>query len=73
LKIAAGEDGCTPVLTVGVAEANLDPRFHAADIATEVINRVEDALEQAKSAEAGATYTLACPLSAIQRAEFDTH
>ena len=47
------------MLTVGVAEANLDALFDAADIATEVINRVEDALEQAKSAEAGAAFALA--------------
>jgi GGDEF domain-containing protein len=73
LKIAAGDDGRAPVLTVGVAEANLDPRFDAADIATEVINRVEEALEQAKSAEAGAVCTLACPVPAVRLAEFDPH
>ena len=59
MKRACGEQGCAPTLTAGVAEANLDPRFDAADIATEVINRLEDALEQAKSAEAGAVYALA--------------
>jgi tetratricopeptide (TPR) repeat protein len=57
LKRASGDNA--PVLTVGVAEANLDALFDAADIATEVINRVEDALEQAKSAEAGAAFALA--------------
>ena len=57
LKKASGDNA--PVLTVGVAEANLDALFDAADIATEVINRVEDALEQAKSAEAGASFALA--------------
>ena len=48
-----------PVLTAGIAEAKLDALFDAADIATEVINRVEDALEQAKSAETGAAFALA--------------
>jgi GGDEF domain-containing protein len=60
LERACGEQGCAPTLTAGVAEANLDPRFDAADIATEVINRLEDALEKAKSAEVGAAYALAC-------------
>ncbi len=78
LKIAVGDAGCAPVLTVGVAEAKLDPRFDAADIATEVINRVEDALEQAKSAEAGATYALAysapgCPARRIRARGADCH
>ena len=59
LKKTCGEQGCAPTLTAGIAEVNLDPRFDAADIATEVINRLEDALEQAKSAEAGAVYALA--------------
>ncbi len=70
LKKACGDHGCAPLLTVGVAEANLDPRFDAADIATEVINRVEDALEQAKSAEAGAAYALAYSAPAVRLAEF---
>ena len=30
LKRACGENGCAPTLTAGVAEANLDPRFDAA-------------------------------------------
>jgi GGDEF domain-containing protein len=68
LKKAGGESGCAPALTVGIAEANLDPQFDDADIATEVINRLEDALEHAKSIEMGAVYALAhfgpgCPLA----------
>jgi tetratricopeptide (TPR) repeat protein len=70
LKKASGDSVCAPLLTVGVAEANLDPRFDTADIATEVINRVEDALEQAKSAEAGAAYALAYSAPAVRLAEF---
>ncbi len=56
------------VLTVGVAEANIDALFDAADIATEVINRVEDALEQAKSAEAGAAVALAYSVPTLRLA-----
>jgi GGDEF domain-containing protein len=70
LKNACGDSGCAPVLTVGAAEANLDPLFDAVDIATEVINRLENALEQAKSAEAGAAYALAYSAPAVQLAEF---
>jgi len=66
LKRSCGEGGYTPALTAGVAEANLDPRFDAADIATEVINRLEDALEQAKSAEAGSVYARAFSGTAVR-------
>ena len=66
LKKTCGEQGCAPTLTAGIAEVNLDPRFDAADIATEVINRLEDALEQAKSAEAGAAYALAFSGAAVR-------
>jgi GGDEF domain-containing protein len=70
LKKTCGDSTCVSLLTVGVSEANLDPRFDAADIATEVINRVEDALEQAKSAAAGAAYALAYSAPAVRLAEF---
>jgi hypothetical protein len=58
------------VLTVGAAEAKLDPLFDAADIATEVINRLENALEQAKTTEVGAAYPLVYSAPAVQLAEF---
>jgi hypothetical protein len=39
-----------PPITVGVAEAVTRPAFDAADIVTEAINRVETALERARTA-----------------------
>lgn len=39
----------TPPITVGIAEAVLQPHFDPVDIVTEVINRVENALEVARS------------------------
>jgi len=39
----------TPPISVGIAEAVMQDRFDAVDIVTEVINRVEGALEQARS------------------------
>lgn len=39
----------TPPITVGIAEAVLQPHFDPVDIVTEVINRVENALETARS------------------------
>ena len=59
LKKACWGGTCAPVVTAGIAEAKLDALFDAADIATELINRVEDTLEQAKSAEAGTAHALA--------------
>ncbi|HEY6349626.1 MAG TPA: tetratricopeptide repeat protein [Candidatus Angelobacter sp.] len=38
-----------PPITVGIAEAVLQPHFDSVDIVTEVINRVESALEVARS------------------------
>ena len=38
-----------PPITVGIAEAVLQPHFDSVDIVTEVINRVENALEIARS------------------------
>jgi len=70
LKKACTDSGCAPVLTVGAAEAKLDPLFDAADIATEVINRLENALEQAKTTEVGAAYPLVYSAPAVQLAEF---
>jgi GGDEF domain-containing protein len=73
LKKACGDSECALVLTIGIAEANIDPQFDAADIVTEVINRIEDALEHAKSAEAGAAYALAYSSPAVRLAEFGRH
>ncbi|HEY6250009.1 MAG TPA: diguanylate cyclase, partial [Candidatus Angelobacter sp.] len=39
----------TPPITVGIAEAVLQPHFDSVDIVTEVINRVESALDIARS------------------------
>lgn len=39
----------TPPITVGIAEAVLHPQFDPVDIVTEVINRVEAALESARA------------------------
>jgi len=38
-----------PPITVGIAEAVLQPHFDPVDIVTEIINRVENALEMARS------------------------
>lgn len=38
-----------PPITAGIAEAVLQPQFDSVDIVTEVINRVENALEVARS------------------------
>lgn len=70
LKNTDGENGSAPQLTVGVAEAKLDPQYDAADIATEVMNRLEDALEQAKSTEADAAHMPANPSPALLFDEF---
>jgi GGDEF domain-containing protein/tetratricopeptide (TPR) repeat protein len=47
IKIPGGER--TPPISAGIAEAVLQERFDAVDIVTEVINRVESALEIARS------------------------
>jgi len=45
----------------GIAQAELNPAFDTADIATEVANRVEAALKQALAAGPGATRALSAP------------
>ena len=48
-----------PVLSVGLAEAALEPRFDPVDIVTEVINRVETALEMARADTTNKTQAVA--------------
>jgi diguanylate cyclase (GGDEF)-like protein len=52
----------TPPITVGIAEAVLQEKFDAADIVTEVINRVENALELARSEGGNKAHSLAANL-----------
>jgi GAF domain-containing protein len=40
--------GAAPTLTAGIAEAVMEPKYDPADVVTEVINRVEAALEMAR-------------------------
>lgn len=49
----------TPPISVGIAEAVLQEKFDAADIVTEVINRVENALEVARSEGGNKAHSLA--------------
>src|SRR5215472_9384495 len=49
----------TPPMTVGIAEAVLQPHFDPVDIVTEVINRVEGALEIARSEGGTRAHSLA--------------
>lgn len=51
-----------PVMTVGIAEAVMQDRFDAVDIVTEVINRVEDALNVARSEGGNKAHALAANL-----------
>ena len=52
-------------MTVGIAEAVLQPKFDAVDIVTEVINRVENALEVAKSEGGNKAHSLAANLQPV--------
>jgi PleD family two-component response regulator len=52
----------TPPISVGIAEAVLQEKFDAADIVTEVINRVENALELARSEGGNKAHSLAANL-----------
>jgi GGDEF domain-containing protein/tetratricopeptide (TPR) repeat protein len=54
-----------PPLHVGVAEAVLQPRFDPVDIVTEVINRVEAALDMARSEGSNKTRSLAANLEPV--------
>jgi GGDEF domain-containing protein/tetratricopeptide (TPR) repeat protein len=49
----------TPPMSVGIAEAVLQERFDAVDMVTEVINRVESALEVARSEGGNKAHSLA--------------
>jgi diguanylate cyclase (GGDEF)-like protein len=54
-----------PIITVGIAEAVLQEKFDAADIVTEVINRVDTALEIARSEGGNKTHSLAASLQPV--------
>jgi hypothetical protein len=49
----------TPPISVGIAETVLQERFDAVDMVTEVINRVESALEIARSEGGNKAHSLA--------------
>jgi GGDEF domain-containing protein len=49
----------TPPISIGIAEAVLLEKFDAVDIVTEVINRVEAALELARSEGGNKAHSLA--------------
>ena len=51
-----------PAISVGIAEAVLQDRFDAVDIVTEVINRVENALDQARAEGGNKAQALAAKL-----------
>jgi diguanylate cyclase (GGDEF)-like protein len=51
-----------PPMSAGIAEAVLQEKFDAADIVTEVINRVENALEQARAEGGNKAHSLAANL-----------
>jgi diguanylate cyclase (GGDEF)-like protein len=55
----------TPPISVGIAEAVLQEKFDAADIVTEVINRVENALELARSEGGNKAHSLAASLHPV--------
>ena len=48
-----------PSMTVGIAEVVLHPQFDPVDIVTEVINRVENALEVARAEGGNKAHSLA--------------
>jgi diguanylate cyclase (GGDEF)-like protein len=54
-----------PPLTVGIAEAVLQPHFDPVDIVTEAINRVENALEIARSEGGNKAHSLAANLQTV--------
>ena len=62
--VVRGSDRVAP-MTVGIAEAVLQPKFDAVDIVTEVINRVENALEVAKSEGGNKAHSLAANLQPV--------
>lgn len=54
-----------PPMTVGIAEAVLQPHFDPVDIVTEVINRVENALDIARSEGGNKAHSLAANLQTV--------
>ena len=64
ITAAMGEKQLASSLNAGVAEAVFRPEFDPVDIVTEVINRVEAALEKAVAEGAGKSVALAAELSA---------
>ncbi|HYL93775.1 MAG TPA: diguanylate cyclase, partial [Alphaproteobacteria bacterium] len=52
----------TPPMSVGIAEVVLQSKFDPVDVVTEVINRVESALEQARSEGGNKAHSLAANL-----------
>jgi hypothetical protein len=57
IKIPGAER--TPPISAGIAEAVLQERFDAVDMVTEVINRVESALEIARTEGGNKAHSLA--------------
>jgi hypothetical protein len=55
----------TPPISVGIAEAVLQERFDAVDMVTEVINRVENALEIARAEGGNKAHSLAPVLQPV--------
>ena len=55
----------TPPMTVGIAETVLQQQFDSADIVTEVINRVENALEMARAEGGNKAHSLAATLQPV--------
>ncbi|HEV3036731.1 MAG TPA: tetratricopeptide repeat protein [Candidatus Angelobacter sp.] len=51
-----------PSMSVGIAEAVLQPQFDAVDVVTEVINRVEAALDEARAEGGNKAHSLAANL-----------
>ena len=64
ITAAMGEKQLATSLNAGVAEAVIRPEFDPVDIVTEVINRVESALEKSVAEGAGKSVALAAELSA---------
>ncbi len=64
ITAAMGEKQLATSLNAGVAEAVIRPEFDPVDIVTEVINRVESALEKSVAEGAGKSVALAAAMSA---------
>jgi len=55
----------SPPMTVGIAEAVLQQQFDSVDIVTEIINRVENALEIARAEGGNKAHSLAAVLQPV--------